>query len=118
MKSPGEIAGLVCMVVGVLIFCFGVFMDKAKADNMVCRDNNTTQIYIETDDIETPINEGLKKLGAIRSSWVSMANLYHTVRFHNRDELRISTIIPCVMIVEKKNVTTSLETYLDLTKSQ
>ena len=115
MKNPGEVAALVCIIIGTLIFCLGVFLQVAKADNMVCRDNGHTQIYIETSDLETPIDAKLKKLGAIRVSWISMGTPWNTIKTHAGNDWRVGNIIPCTMIVEKKNVTSSLKEYLSLT---
>lgn len=111
---------LLIVLAGILTGLFTLLLSitPVKADNMICRDNGGLQVYIETDDLETPVSEYFKELGAIRVAWVSLSSQsYTTIRFHGDGdyiEWRIGSIIPCIMIKEETNETAALKTYLSL----
>lgn len=110
---------LLIVLAGILTGLFTLLLSitPVKADNMICRDNGGLQVYIETDDLETPVSEYFKELGAVRVAWVSLSQIYTTIRLHGDGdyiEWRIGSIIPCIMIKEETNETTALKAYLSL----
>ena len=103
------------LIIGFVISITAI--SSAKADNMVCRDFERVQIYVETENLEILMDERLQKRGALRVEWISMSNFSATIRFHTNQEWRIGNIIPCIMIKEEINNTDYLVKYLSLTNS-
>lgn len=108
--------GYFLMALGAALMIFAVFSSAAKSDSLVCRDAGGFQIYIETDNNETAVDPTLKEMGALRVEWVTMGTSYSRIQFHNGEgEWRISFIIPCTMIKEQVNETSSLRKFIALT---